>query len=196
MPRFPLPWLGLLTGERQWPCDGRCVSVWAVRQRAGSAGAQCTVAALLQEGDLHSLAQPKWGQCGHQSHLPTDCTRGEIWGVPVWQGMWHQQVLVWSNMYPQYGEIDFTEGNGESSSLDTWYLEDYDICLGNSSYRNQILLAGDGLHAPTCCVSIPSWWILNERVSDHFIYQPQFGWPQVVCNQITAGSFLVNPDMT
>ena len=104
MPHFPLPWLGLLAGERQWPCDGCCVSVWAVCQRAGSARAQCTMAALLQEGDLHPLAQSKWGQCGHQSHLPTDRPRCEVWGVPVWQGkntlrfcIMHRHFSCWAS---------------------------------------------------------------------------------------------------
>lgn len=93
---FPPRCLGFFTGEWQWPRDGRCVPVWAVCQGARSTGAQRTVAALLQEGDLHSLAQPKWGQRGHQSHLPTDCPRGEVWGIPMWQGKCPQQLLVWS----------------------------------------------------------------------------------------------------
>lgn len=69
---------------------------------------------------------------------------------------------IWWNRFHWRGWEIFLPGHMIAWGL--WYL------LGN-----QILLAGNGLDASTCCMSIPSWWILDGRVNGHFIYQPRFG---------------------
>ena len=63
--------IGVVVGQRRRPRDGRDISVRAIRQRAGSAGAQRPLAALLPQRDLLPLARPHRGPGRNQPDLPT-----------------------------------------------------------------------------------------------------------------------------
>ena len=62
---------GVIAGQWRRSRDGRDIAVRAVRQRAGSAGAQRPLAALLPQGDLLPVARPHRGPRRNQLDLPT-----------------------------------------------------------------------------------------------------------------------------
>lgn len=75
-------------GSGGWPgaCDGRHLPVWAGSKEERRAGAACSLAPVLPQGDLHPLAWLQRGQSQHRPHLQTDHPWSEVWRVPERKG--------------------------------------------------------------------------------------------------------------
>lgn len=82
---FPFP-TGLIFRQWEWSCDGCSISVWAVCKGTGCTGEKCSLAAVFQERDIHTLALPEWWPGCHQPYIPANCTGCKVWRVPLWQG--------------------------------------------------------------------------------------------------------------
>lgn len=81
-----VPPSGVIFRQWKWSRDGRCVSVWAVRQGAGSPGEERPLETVLQEGDFHAMALSRRWLHRHQPYLPTDHQGCQIWRISLWQG--------------------------------------------------------------------------------------------------------------